>query len=257
MPPSASSREICLFLALENAGEENGPGGGRIVGHGSVQVYGNTAGLLPRAGYRNTHEVDRWKNLYQHYSQVESARRELERATQEADKARREFDEWCEQATHRVMEDLAKLASSRATEFQEAAGGEVRVEYPSHPPIGLGEDGPFMTFMKIGLASGGQAPPKGGENEVHIYSHRRPGALPAFHLVYTASPTDAEKSKGKRARSLVSQPGCFVVREDSGYGLRAAEVGSNGTLVSGSEMHLDELVFRAFEVLVNEATRRA
>jgi hypothetical protein len=184
--------------------------------------------------------VDRWSRLYQDYGAWarEQDRAQHERAVAEA--AQRRFDEWCAQVTDRVMEDIATVARQRAEEFRAHSGRMIQVEYPSHKPIGLGDDGPFMSFMRFGIDG----------SSVHLYSHRGLGGLPALHFVYTV------EEQIPRHRRLVSHPGAFVARRsDDGYELRTIRIQKDDP--PATQTTPDELVFRAFELLLGHLRRRA
>ncbi len=183
-------------------------------------------------------ERARWDELFRRFQSFEDGRREDERARAAETAALEEFHQWCAAATDRVMADLAAVASSRAEQFEAQTGHAVEVTYPSHPPISLGAPGPDLSFLRMSLA----------DSHVHVYSYRGRGSLPVLHLVHTS------ERNLPRHRRLVSSAGCFIARgEDDTYQLRNVRTEAGGEATPAS---LDDLVFRAFELLVQSLRRR-
>lgn len=145
----------------------------------------------------------------------------------------RELTAWYDEQSHHVMTLLREVARERASEFEPSSGISVEVEWPSHPPINLDPDGPFMSFMRL----------RRPEREVHLYSHRVGASAPLIHFVVAGTDTpDASKKR------LVGRPGCRIdKREGGGFLLRAVGGEADGSIVS-----IDDLAYRAFELLLGD-----
>jgi hypothetical protein len=78
---------------------------------------------------------------------------------------------------------------------------------------------------------------------VHLYSHRIGASAPLIHFVVAGTDTpDASK------RRLLGRPGCRIEkREGGGFLLRSVGGESDGSIVS-----IDDLAYRAFELLLGE-----
>lgn len=177
-----------------------------------------------------------WDELFARFNLVESRRSaELQRQVEEAE-ALREFEDWCQRALERLMQDLKRLALSRSAEFVQRTGQELLVQYPSGPTISASRGGPEIRFLKLGLASA----------QVHVYSSHARGGLTHIHLLPSRSTSLRENDR------LVSEPGAFIVRRpDDEYELRFLRGDPEGP--AGSAMPLDVLLFRAFRLLVRWA----
>lgn len=176
----------------------------------------------------------RWDQLFDGFSQ--RRRQQLERSENV-----RELVAWYDEQTEHVMTLLREVARERATQLSGSAatssesgkGLKVEVEWPSHPPINLDPDGPFMSFMRLRLP----------EREVHLYSHRIGSSAPLIHFV-VAGADAPDKSK----RRLLGRPGCRIERrEGGGFLLRAVGGEADGNIVS-----VDDLAYRAFELLLGD-----
>jgi hypothetical protein len=177
----------------------------------------------------------RWDQLFDGFSQRRRQQRERSENT-------RELVAWYDEQTEHVMTLLREVARERATQLSSAAleSAEqsaviaVEVEWPSHPPINVDPDGPFMSFMRLRLP----------EREVHLYSHRVGCSAPLIHFV-VASADAPDKSK----KRMLGRPGCRIEkREGGGFLLRSVGGDADGSIVS-----VDDLAFRAFELLLGES----
>ena len=166
----------------------------------------------------------RWESLFHSFSE---RRRERQERTQASD----ELAAWYDTQTQLVMTLLREVASERAERFEETAKVQVEVRWPSHPPINVGPDGPFMSFMTLRV----------GEREVHLYSHRVGLTAPSLHYVVSRA------SMAERPREgLVGRPGCRIEqREGGGFLLRSVIPGNESAVLS-----VDDIVYRAFELLL-------
>jgi hypothetical protein len=142
----------------------------------------------------------------------------------------RELLAWYDEQTQLVMTLVREVVQERAAAFKQSAGVDVEVRWPSHPPINIDPDGPFMSFMSLGVNG----------REVHLYSHRVGYDAPMIHFLVTAT--------GDKGRGLVSRPGCRIEkRENGGFFLR----GLHGDPPVGA-LSVDDIAFRAFELLLSE-----
>jgi hypothetical protein len=187
--------------------------------------------------------MDRWDELYEQMRAVDVARTErAQRAAADAEE-RRLFDEWCAQVTGTVMQRIADVATERATALEEHTGKRMRVEYPSRAPIEYTPGGPAMTFMTLDLEG----------SLLQIYSYRGPGDLPFIHFV--PIPRQASPSAGRpKHQRLISVPGAFIARhQDGSWELLRARLSDDDEPAEPTS--IDELVYRAFELLVASLSR--
>ena len=166
----------------------------------------------------------RWDQLFEGFSQRRKdvrARRELTR----------ELVAWYDEQTQLVMTLVREVASECAAAFQKESGLTIDVQWPSHPPINIDPDGPFMSFMCLRIP----------EREVHLYSHRIGADAPLVHFVVVNS----ESSETQRKR-LLGRPGCRIEqREGGGFLLRGV-----GDAMRHGVVSVDDLAYRAFELLL-------
>lgn len=141
----------------------------------------------------------------------------------------RELVTWYDEQTELVMTLVRQVASERAASFAQGSGVEIEVKSPSHPPINIDPDGPFMSFMCLRV----------GDREVHLYSHRVGTGAPVIHFVVAA-----DRSAGPERKGLLGHPGCRIERRDGG-GFLLRRVGTAQDVLS-----VDDLVYRAFELLL-------
>jgi hypothetical protein len=133
-------------------------------------------------------------------------------------------------ATDQVMAEVARVARLRADELRQQTGVVVSVDYPSHKPIALSGDGPFMSFLRL----------RADARSLHVYSHRGTASgLPAVHILYSI--TDASA----RRRRVESELGFFIAADERGHELRAATQGEPRPTIDG-------LVLRAFRLLLGQ-----
>ena len=172
-----------------------------------------------------------WTELFDGFSQ----RRREKRARAEST---RELLAWYDEQTEHVMTLVREVARERARSFEKDAGLSVEVQWPSHPPINMDPEGPFMSFMCLRLAT----------REVHLYSHRVGTSAPLIHFV--VANTDVPGQPRKR---LLGRPGCRIEqREGGGFLLRSVAADASDCAVPGGEVSIDDLAFRAFEMLLGE-----
>lgn len=170
---------------------------------------------------------NRWEQLFEGFSQrreAQASRRELTR----------ELVTWYDEQTQLIMTLVREVASERAAVFQGDSGLAVDVQWPSHPPINIGPDGPFMSFMCVRIPG----------REVHLYSHRIGTGAPLIHFVVVGS-----ERPDKQQKRLLGRPGCRIEqREGGGFLLRGV-----GDAMRHGEVSVDDLVYRAFELLLGES----
>jgi hypothetical protein len=168
---------------------------------------------------------NRWEQLFEGFSQRREAlasRRELTR----------ELVAWYDEQTQLIMTMVREVASERAAAFQRDSGLTIEVQWPSHPPINIDPDGPFMSFMCLRIP----------EREVHLYSHRIGTGAPLIHFV-VADPERADRQQ----KRLLGRPGCRIEqREGGGFLLRGV-----GDAMRHGVVSVDDLVYRAFELLLS------
>jgi hypothetical protein len=145
----------------------------------------------------------------------------------------RELEAWYDEQVQLIMDLVREVAAERAAAFAGAAGVQVEVKWPSHPPINIDPDGPFMSFMSLSLP----------EREVHLYSHRVSHGPPLIHFV-VAGPEGPDRQR----KRLLGRPGAKLEKRDGG-GFLLRGVGSQ----EGQELSVDDLAFRAFELLLELA----
>jgi len=167
-------------------------------------------------------DVKKWDELFHRFAN----RLDAQRQRQEQE---RELVAWYDEQTKLVMMLVREVAHERAAIFERATGQRVEVAWPSRPPINVGPEGPFMSFMSISRA----------EREVHLYSHRVQTGAPAIHFVVNG------KALTDRKRVL-SHAGCRIERR----------VGGGFVLLDASEpserreLSADDVAFRGFELLL-------
>src|SRR5687767_13121508 len=135
-------------------------------------------------------DVKKWDELFHRFAN----RLDAQRLRQEQE---RELVAWYDEQTKLVMMLVREVAQERAAVFEKATGQRVEVAWPSRPPINVGPEGPFMSFMTISR----------GEREVHLYSHRVHTGAPAIHFVVNGD----RKAVSDRKRVL-SHAGCRIER---------------------------------------------
>lgn len=166
---------------------------------------------------------NQWDALFRGFSQ-------RRRASHDQAERNRELVAWYDEQTRLVMNLVREVIQERAVAFKQSSGVDVEVRWPSHPPINVDPNGPFMSFMSLAVNG----------REVHLYSHRVGYDAPMVHYVVT--------SQADKARGLVSRPGCRIERrENGGFFLRGLQGSQRDTGLSA-----DDIAFRAFELLLND-----
>jgi hypothetical protein len=169
-------------------------------------------------------DVKKWDELFHRFAN----RLDAQRQRQEQE---RELTAWYDEQTKLVMMLVREVAHERAGIFERATGQRVEVAWPSRPPINVGPEGPFMSFMSISRA----------EREVHLYSHRVHTGAPAIHFVVSGD----RKAVSDRKR-VVSHAGCRIERRVGG-GFVLLEAGD---AAARRELSADDIAFRGFELLL-------
>jgi hypothetical protein len=168
-----------------------------------------------------------WDQLFAGFSQRRRAQREKRELS-------RELVAWYEEQVQLIMTLVREVASERAAAFEQSAGLVIEVLWPSHPPINIDPDGPFMSFMCLRIP----------EREVHLYSHRVGNDEPLIHFVVAGT-----EGPDKQRKRLLSKPGCRIERR-AGGGFLLRSVGTGGVGVGDNIVSVDDLTYRAFELLL-------
>ena len=87
------------------------------------------------------------------------------------------------------------------------------------------------------------------EARLHFYSFAELGRPPRFYFMPTQTPHRAQHG-ARRFRTLISVAACQAIPAGDGYELRVQPCQSMASSIS-----LDELVYRAFSLLVEEVER--
>ncbi len=162
-----------------------------------------------------------WEQLFDAY-----AHKKREQHAQRA--VSRELEAWYDEQIQLVMTLLREVAAERAAALTTQFGARAEVKWPSHPPINIDPDGPFMSFMSLTLP----------EREVHLYSHRVSSGPPLIHFVVGGT-------EDRQRKRLLGRPGARLEkREGGGFILRG--VGEQ----EGETLSVDDLAFRAFQLLL-------
>jgi hypothetical protein len=175
---------------------------------------------LSQNGPVNGKQWDRLFDAYANKRREQHAQREVSR----------ELEAWYDEQVQLIMTLLREVAAERAASFASQSGAQVEVKWPSHPPINIDPDGPFMSFMSLSLP----------EREVHLYSHRVSHGPPLIHFVVAG----AEGRDGQRKR-LLGRPGAKLEKREGG-GFLLSGVGEQ----EGKTLSVDDLAYRAFELLL-------
>jgi hypothetical protein len=172
-----------------------------------------------------------WDELFRGYlvrkvEQQRDEQRKLERAA------------WFDDQTMHIMKLVREVAADQAKLFEQQTGARIEVRWPSRAPINVSPEGPFMSFLSLGL----------GSCEVHLYSHRENDKAPTLHYVATGS---AGQNAGHKR--VHGRPGCRIEeRPGGGFLLRdLAPLPGNDS----GEIGVEELTFRAFESLLSIGPR--
>jgi hypothetical protein len=183
-------------------------------------------------GRDRANEPETWEELYTQVNGEESRRSARVRQLLQEQQALEQFEAWRSRAIDQLMNDLREGAESRAEDFLEHTGLELRVATPHTARVTV-PNGPEVRFLRLEL----------GNALVHVYTSHVPGSLTHVHLL---------PSRGTSIRNnerLVSEPGAFIVRtQGEGYELRYQRGDPEGR--AAEVMTLDTLLFRGFRLLV-------
>jgi len=166
-----------------------------------------------------------WEQLFAGFS-------ERQRAKQEQTQSLRELAAWYDEQTQLVMSLVREVVAERAAEFEQRTGRSVDVKWPSHPPLNLDPDGPFMSFMALAIPG----------REVHLYSHRVGLGPPMIHFLVIRPDQDERRNR------VLGRAGCRIERREGG-GFLLQGVGGG---LSQGVLSVDDLVYRAFELLLGD-----
>jgi hypothetical protein len=168
----------------------------------------------------NGKQWDRLFDAYSHKQRERHAQREVSR----------ELEAWYDEQIQLIMTLLREVAAERASSFASQSGMQIEVKWPSHPPINIDPDGPFMSFMSLTLP----------EREVHLYSHRVSHGPPLIHFVVAGA-----EGPDRQRKRLLGRPGAKLEKREGG-GFLLSGVGEN----EGKTLSVDDLAYRAFELLL-------
>lgn len=186
--------------------------------------------------------MDRWRQLFVEVTAQEAGRLEADRRSRAALRAAQELEAWSRSAAPAVMDSLEVACRARADELARMTGVAVSVTR-SAPTSVDSKDG---CARVLGLSLRDRV------HEVVIYGYLHSGNLPVIHFLMNAKGGGVQVGRHRR---LVSFPGCRVTPGDDGRPV-LRPVGRS-TPTSGSEqLTTDDLVFRAFELLLRRALGR-
>jgi hypothetical protein len=174
-----------------------------------------------------------WDELFTAFGSAERARREVELREHAALEVQREHEAWAAAAESQLLEELHATARQRAAELEAHSGARVAVCLREETPDAAGAGLPHVTSLRFSLR----------ETDVAIYIHRPLTGMLLVHLMCEVAP---DLALGRRR--VVSLPGCQVVRRGWGFELERFEL--PGQSVSPSAVSADELVYRAFELVL-------
>ena len=178
--------------------------------------------------------MSRWNQLFSRMTEVEAERLEAERREREALAARADFDAWAVRALSDVWKSITGVVEVRVRELVQATGRRVALSprvQGIEGPRGL----PALRILELRIDS----------SVAYIYSHHVSGSPPHFHLAHWPAP-----SKGRRHHRMMSFPVCIIERAGvEGWALRRS-VGP-----SRDPLQVDDVVFRAFELLIGGVER--
>jgi hypothetical protein len=166
---------------------------------------------------------DRWSELA---VRIKDSEREARR--------RRLLEVWSTRAARSAIQQLFARAEVRAAELEEQSGRSIRVSYS--PPADE-EGSTYLSFLSLSLHG----------MEARIYAHHQSGRMPRLHFVLP-------NAEGANQR-IFSLPGCYLFpTPDASFCLRPIGGSFFGAL--GQQLTVDDVLFRAFELLVDVATGR-
>jgi len=149
---------------------------------------------------------------------------EVERQKSEIEAARAEHDAWASAALDDFWKRTEKAIAQRADELAVATGCPIRQSSEKAPPDTLGR----VRVLELRV----------GSSIVYVYSHHVGGSNPLVHLAHWPA------SSPHRHHRMMSFPMCAIERSEThAWTLRRI-------LDPRDELSVDDLVFRAFELLV-------
>lgn len=170
--------------------------------------------------------MNRWSELFQQVDALDLSGRRFR-----AEGA--EFEAWCQTAERALLAELGDLAESRATELALRTEVQVLVSRAVQGPA-LSDQGPRASAVELRL----------GETRVYLYSARELGESPAVHLAVRRG------GASTRCPVLASLPGALVVRGEGGSPRLLSLPRPLDAPPSEAHPSPDDLVLRAFEVLI-------
>jgi len=165
-----------------------------------------------------------WLKLFGEFSRLKADQR-----------ARHEYDEWCQRSVARGMASLYAIVKQRADEFRRFTGIDIAITPPSHSDTALGSAGPWMTSMAIEV----------GNAQVYVYSSRFSGVMPQVRIA-------ARRGRGRRMGRMITWHSCTLCPRPQGeVELYEFKPGTEGL---GPRLSLDDFVFKAFDSLLRCVT---
>jgi hypothetical protein len=168
--------------------------------------------------------LSRWEELRSQMKAVWAERLEAERQKSELEAARAEQDAWASAALDDFWKRAEKAVSQRGEELAQSTGCPIRQSSEQAPPGALGR----VRVLELRV----------GSSVVYLYTHHVGGSSPLVHLAHWPA------SSRHHHHRMMSFPMCSIARSDTrGWTLRRI-------LDPRDELSIDDLVFRAFELLV-------
>ncbi|MCA9595759.1 MAG: hypothetical protein KC776_20735 [Myxococcales bacterium] len=187
--------------------------------------------------------MDRWEELAREIAAAEAERLEHERRELEAQRERERLWQWSQAHAAEVMNAIALTAARRADELGTRTGLRFAIRGPEHNRI---HQPSSAQVWVVRVAS--------HDRQIALYAYASPGSLPLVHYLLDG---DVGWIRAPRRQRLVSFPGCRITPTASGEHL-LRRLGRDGTTEPGADLEVDDLVFRAFELLLRgEAVRHA
>lgn len=183
-----------------------------------------------------------WTDLYARYNQVDDARRAREQWHAAHQQARAAFDAWSASTVDAVMKAFFEGTARQSVAFEEHTGARVLLKDASDRTVCTASGDAKMRILEMQLH----------EARLHFYSFSEPGWPPRFYFMPTQVPRRGAHG-ARRYRTLISVAACQAVPAGDGYELRPLEGVSPG--YPSPSIILDDLVFRAFWLLVEEVER--
>lgn len=179
--------------------------------------------------------MDHWNDLVEEVRQTDSILRSREQAERQRLKEGALYEDRLHRATESLFAELVACCKKRAEWLKDETGHLVRVTSESH----LMHDEVRLYVVMLSMK----------DAEIQLYSRRRQYELPAIHLLKALS----SRLGSRAAPRLFSLPGAATRMTNQGA-LHLEYVGppmeKEGTSAT------EQLVLRAFELLVHEYVRR-